>query len=232
LESGALSTAEFRTFAADVVLFCHVTTRVPEDPYQGLFKAAGAKYFPTLLFMDGLGKVVGRVDIFEGLTVSKFRAAHASTNKRLALLDREKPSAVEKVELFLLDAALGMLDFDRAKERREELGRLEGDSAAKVATVMTNFEVEDHLNPRPRGREAIHETGRALYRMAKAGRVPTKSGLLGGFWTYMFAWAESEKKVEAMRWIVAEVKKIAATDERMKQILGRLEKKLKVAEGK
>ena len=231
MESGALATAEFKAFAAEVVLFCHITTRIPDHPYDDLLRAAGGKYYPTVLFMDGMGKVVGRVDIFAGLTVAKFRAAHTNTKKRLALLDKEKPSAAEQTELFLLDAGLGMMDFDAAKERVEKLGKLEGDVASKVAAVMVDFEVEDHMNPRPRGLQAVKEVGAAFYKMAKAGRIPTKSGLTGGFWSYMFAWADAEKNVEAMRYIVAEYGKLAATDQRAKPILARMKKKLKAAEG-
>jgi hypothetical protein len=231
LESGALATAEFKTFAEDVVLFCHITTRIPDHPYDGLLRATGGKFFPTLLFMDGMGKVVGWVDIFDGLTVEKFRAAHSNTKRRLALLDKEKPTAAEKTELFLLDAKLLMMDYDAAKERVADLGKLEGDAAKRVAEVMVNFEAEDHMNPRPRGMEAVKEVGEAFYKMAKAGRIPTKSGLAGGFWSYMFAWADAEKNVEAMKYVVGEYGKLAETDERAKRMLGRMKERLKAAEG-
>jgi hypothetical protein len=231
LESGALSTAEFKTFAADVILFCHITTRIPDHPYDDLLRANGGKFFPSLLFMDGMGKVVGWVDIFDGLTVEKFRAARTNTKRRMALAGKEKPTAAEKTELFLLDAKLLMIDYDAAKERVADLGKLEGDAAKKVAAVMVNFEVEDHMNPRPRGMEAVKEVGEAFYKMAKAGRVPTKSGLLGGFWSYMFAWADSEKNVEAMKYVVAEYGKLAEENERTKRMLGRMKDRLKAVEG-
>jgi len=223
---------EFKAFAKDVVLFCHVTTRVPEDPYQDLLRAIGGKYYPTLVFMDGMGKVVGKVDIFDELTVPKFRAAHEKTKRRLALIGKEEPGDAERIELFLLDGALGMLEFDEAKERAGKLGKLEGDAAKEVAAVVTNLEVADHLDPRPSGLDAVKEVGRAFHEMAKAGRVPTTSRLLGGFWTYMFAWAEAEKDVEAARWIVGEVRKLARTDESAKGYLKRMEERLKALQPK
>ncbi len=232
MESGALSTADFKTFAADVVLFSHITTRIPDHPYDSLLKAVGGKYFPTLLFMDGLGKVVGRVDIFDELTVEKFRAAHTNTKKRLALLDREEPTAAERTQLFLLDAQLGMLDIDAAKERAADLGKLEGEAAKQVAQVLTNFEVEDHMTPRPRGAEAVKEVGKAFLAMAKEGRTPSKSGLAVGFWSYMFGGADMEKDVEAMKWIVTGFRKVVGDDAQKKRMLAGMERKLKAAEAK
>jgi hypothetical protein len=230
LEGGALSTAEFREFAKDLVLFCHITTRVPGDKYQSLLHAVGGKGFPTLVFMDGMGKVVGEVDVLEGPTVALFKAVHANVKRRLALLEKEKLTDADRVEMFLLDYELGFLEIDAAKERRESLPKLDEAAAKKVAAVMANLEVADHLNPRPRGAEAARETGKAFHAMAKAGRIPTKKSLVGAFWTYMFAWAQGAKDVKAAKMIVGEVKKLAETDPQWKSILARCEKQLAAME--
>jgi len=181
--------------------------------------------------MDGLGKVVGKVDIFAGLTVPQFRAAHENTKKRLALLAKEKPGAAERVRLFLLDAKLGMLDPDTAKERAADLGKLEGDAAKEVAQVLVDFEVEDRLDPRPRGEEAVKEVGKAFFAMAKEGRVPSKAHLADGFWSYMFAWADMTKDVGAMKWIAAEFEKVVGEDARRQRMLDAMKKKLAAAAG-
>lgn len=230
MEGGALSTAEFREFAKDLVLFCHVTTRVPGDKYQSLLHAVGGKGFPTLVFMDGMGKVVGEVDVGEGPTVALFRTVHANVKKRLELLEKEKLTEGETVQMFLLDYELGFLDFDAAKERRASLPKLDGAAPREVAAVMTNLEVADRLNPRPRGAEAVREVGEAFYKMAKAGRVPTKKSLVRAFWTYMFAWAQGAKDVKAAKMIVGEVRKLAEKDPQWKSTLERYEKQLKAME--
>lgn len=58
IERGALSSAEFKEFGKKVVLFCHITTRVPGDPYPDLLREKGGRGFPTFYFMDPTGKVV------------------------------------------------------------------------------------------------------------------------------------------------------------------------------
>ena len=136
------------------------------------------------------------------------------------------------MEVFLLDYELGLIDFDAAQERKAELPKLEGPTAKRVATAMTNLEVADHLTPRPRGVEAVHEVGEAFHKMAKAGRVPTKPDLLRGFWTYMFAWAEGARDVAAAKMIVGEVKKLAENDAQWKRTADRLAKQLAAMEGK
>jgi hypothetical protein len=230
LESGSLSTAEFKEFAKGVILFCHITSKIPDDGYQSLMHAVGGKGFPTLVFMDGMGKVVGEVDVLEGTTVAHFKTVLANAKRRLLLLDKEKLTDTETVEMFVLDFELGFLEYDDAKERKANLPKLEGESAKRVAAVMANLQTADHLVPRPRGLKAIREVGGEFHEMAKAGRVPTKKSLLAAFWTYMFAWAEGAKDVKAAKMIVGEVMKLAEKDPQWKSTAARLEKQLAAME--
>ena len=46
MERGALSTAEFKEFAKDYILFCHITSMVEGEKYPKLLQEKGGRGFP------------------------------------------------------------------------------------------------------------------------------------------------------------------------------------------
>ena len=60
LEQTVFSKPEFVEFSKSVVLFCHISTRIPSDPNAFLFAEKGGNAFPTLMVLDEDGNVLAR----------------------------------------------------------------------------------------------------------------------------------------------------------------------------
>ena len=75
MEKGTLSEASFAEFGKQVVLFCHITSRVNGDPHQDLLQQKGGQGFPHLVFMNAEGEVVAQP---QGRSAEAFAKAHAA----------------------------------------------------------------------------------------------------------------------------------------------------------
>ena len=101
-----LSQPEFPSFADDVVLFCHVTSHVGSDPYQGLLQEKGGGGFPYLAFLDDKGEVIAAHD--GPRTLEAFRSTAGTVREYRDLLEKaESGDAEAKTALFFCRIDLG-----------------------------------------------------------------------------------------------------------------------------
>lgn len=155
------------------MLFCHVTTKVTTDPYQGLLREKGGTGFPYLVFLDADGNVTAKQG---DRTVAGFQTTLAALT---AIADlQKKATAGDKVaaaDLLLAEMALGRLDLTAAKERADKvaaLGTLDAERQQQLTSALIGLEVEAMLAG-ARTPEAAAELGKKCLAMLQAGRVPT-----------------------------------------------------------
>ena len=98
MENGLFSSLDLATFGADVVLFCHVTTRIEGDPHQELLQQKGGRGFPTLKFLDAEGEVLGAP---QGRSVESLRAALEAITTIQALGSKAERSPEEEASLWI-----------------------------------------------------------------------------------------------------------------------------------
>ncbi|MHC4859516.1 MAG: hypothetical protein ACYTDY_05430 [Planctomycetota bacterium] len=206
------------------MLFAHVTTRIPGEEYDSLLHALGGSVFPTLLFLDAEGGVLG--EHRWPRTVESFRESHSAVRRLLAIEAKEKPSRAERVEKLVLLGRLRRLDFDGAKAMLDRLGELSGEQAKRVGEVLANLEAEEIMSPRPATPEQAREVGGELRKMTKAGRIPTDPLLLRRFWGYQLVSAEADRDAEAFAAALEGLRKVLGDDERSKRRLESLERTL------
>ncbi|MCA8926126.1 MAG: hypothetical protein KDD82_30245 [Planctomycetes bacterium] len=126
MESGPLSTPEFKEFAKEVVLFCHITTRIAGRKHDGLLSEKGGRGFPYLVVMDAKGDVLSTV---QNRSVAGFRAAVETAQAYVDLATKEDRTPAEEVQL--IEAELGLGKTTPA----DALKRLDGLTGADEAVV-------------------------------------------------------------------------------------------------
>jgi len=175
------------------VLFCHVTSRVEADPYQGLLQEKGGRGFPYLAFLDAEGNVIAKqgdrsVEGFEKTlaTITDFRALE----KKAKAGDR-----AAGIDAVIAGMELGAYDADQAKEKLAKLGPIPKDKQAKIDGMLVNFEV-DAMMAKVRTQQQAEEAGRKFAEMEKEGRVPT-GRTAWNFYAVMLAAHEAAGDAEA-----------------------------------
>ena len=94
-----LSTPEFKSFAATVVPFLHVTTRISGHENDDLLQRKGRSGFPTLLLLDANGKTIGEP---KARTIAAFAEVVAAARQRAH--SKAKRSQATR---YLMDRVLG-----------------------------------------------------------------------------------------------------------------------------
>ncbi len=116
MERGALSTAEFREFGKDYVLFCHITSRVEGEPYADLLSKKGGGGWPYLVAMDADGNVAAKhsgsrsVEGFlatmkKGLLLKQLKRRGRDKDKRESPDYQENLDDIWELQSWLLDEA-------------------------------------------------------------------------------------------------------------------------------
>lgn len=199
-----------------MVLFCHITSRIPGEKYDGLLQEKGGAGFPHLVLMDAEGNVVGSP---KGRTVEAFHEAVKAAREeivRLAAL-RKRAAAGDvnaKAELLEADLRASRVDLETAKKQAAELKGVDAPTAAKLDAAVIEFEVRAVLAT-ARTKEGITKAAETLRAMHKAGRTP-KGEVAPNFWNILFMDAETRGDVADAEAALAELRKIAEKDPRIK----------------
>jgi hypothetical protein len=116
LEGGLLSTPEFTAFTKKVIPFLHVTTRIEGRANDGMLSEKGGTGFPTLMFLDAKGEILGKPG---GRDVAAF---DKTLGALMAIKDLEKRIAAGEKNLDddLFMAQLAMGKFKTAAEIKEK----------------------------------------------------------------------------------------------------------------
>ena len=128
LESSVLSSEEFKAFAADYVMFAHVTTRIEGRKHDGLLSEKGGRGFPHLVALNQGGDVIATLT--GGRSIDGFRQMMESGAKFEALKSKEDKTLDDEIFLLKHDIAMGNAKLDDAKAR---VAKLTGLSDAQKA---------------------------------------------------------------------------------------------------
>jgi hypothetical protein len=172
MERGALSTEEFREFAKDYVLFCHITSMVEGEKYGDLLSKKGGKGFPHVVAMDAKGDVLA---VHAGArSVEGFAATMQKGREFQTLLAKEELTAAEAAELFLLRLGMGHFDLEQARTAAAKLADLSAEDRTRIDDALLGMEIQS-LAPKSRGPEAAAASGKAYAEMLAAGRKPVEA---------------------------------------------------------
>jgi hypothetical protein len=196
LEQTVFAKADFVEFAkSNVVLYCHISTRIPSDPDGCLFAEKGGNAFPTLMIMDEDGNVLARQCGERSLRVVKEVLAEgqafASLIKRAQTGDAET-----KYECLVKQIQYGHFTPEVARSKVKDLGNLSADRKGWFESAIISRECSMALLEI---RKACDEAGqykaaRKLVDMKKAGHVPSDSNVFP-FWEWVMACARQDRDV-------------------------------------
>jgi len=194
LESGPLSSPEFKEFAKTAVLFAHVTSRVPGEKYGNLLTEKGGQGFPYLVVLDAKGDIIGKPS---GRSVDSFAACVKAANTFATLSAKGDLSKAEKVELLIAKIGLGKLDFAKAKAERESIGELGAEDAKTVDDALVDLEVLDTLKTSaPKSPQDAAALGKTFHAMYQKGARPQGDQAYQAFYMLIIRHAEAEANPE------------------------------------
>jgi len=188
-----LSTDEFKAFAAEVVPFLHVTSRVEGEHHPNLLEEKGGRGFPHVVALDAKGDVVATL---QERTVEGFRKMMKGAGDFAALSGKEKRTPAEEMRLVRLLHDMDRIEADEARARANAL--VEPDEAVKkdrddflvMLDVVGELEGKNLREPAARV-----EVGKTFHDWWKAGREPKDEAAVQPFFILMLDYAEAEKDV-------------------------------------
>ncbi len=232
MEGGALSDDGFADFAKDVVLFCHITSKIEGEKYPGLLKEKGGRGFPTLWFLDAKGEILsGQRD----RSVQGFSTSHAAL-KTLAKLESEGKvnDPIVAKHLFMARLQLGKFKFEEAKAKAAELKGCSDEEQANIDACLLSLEIRA-MTKRARAEKGKHlaEVAQHFLAMQKAGRTPQDKMLAYSFWNTIMSHARKEKDADMFADAIAQLKKAMGDDPKNQRMYDHYDKQLKeLREGK
>jgi hypothetical protein len=177
---------KFESFAKNVVLFCHITSRVSTDPDQDLLEEKGGEGFPYIVFMDADGNVLSKHE--GGRTVDAFEKSRQDVD----IYYKAKSAAAKGDKAAEADVVLSEIDFGiltkEAGEAKLKGLKLKPEQEKRRAQVFYNAEVKDLVSGAA--------LGKRFYDDLKAGKKPTKDDLLGPYYQNIMTYGEQAKKAD------------------------------------
>lgn len=223
MERGPFQSEAFTAFAADVVLFLHVTSRTPDEPEPKLLqRVMGKQSWPSIAFLDSDGARCARQ---RERTVEGFSTTLGLLQDREALRRRAESDADAERELFELDLlTLDALDFPAAQARHAKLKGFAPDTLRAIEARIIDLEVAHHVMQHSEGERMV--LAEALTKMLNAGRIPTASSPAYAFWSNILYGAEQKGDIELYARGVEGFERAFGKDEGMKFLISDYQEKL------
>ncbi len=177
-----------------MVLFCHITTRIEGRPYDDLLGEKGGRGFPSLMFLDASGELLGEHQgprTVEGLT--KSLASVQKKAKELAALraKAEGGDRTAKLRLLIMDLDNGAVTFADAGPLVEELGSVSGALKKQLEAGLAAAEYRQVLEQVKGQPDAVVAAGSKFSEMAKGDRIP-ELVRAPKYWPYLLEHAAAE----------------------------------------
>lgn len=226
LEQGPFSDAlAMQALAREFVLFCHVTSRVDDEPYPDLWHAKGGVAFPYLVFLDAAGEVLAE---HQGdHSVADLRATGQRVNRWRELqrkLADGDPALL--AESFVLEVELGRIAYPEAVARRPLL-QLSPDLEGRLERALLDQEVMAlHASLSSEPEQAV-STYRRLWQLLDAGKIPTQILAQRVLFTDLFADAEQRLDPAAFERVLRAMEQALAERPEYAPILDRYRRQLR-----
>jgi len=217
------------------VPFLHVTTRIDGRKDEDLLFDVGGSEFPTIVFLDADGEVIGRHDMGDNSVPALERTA-AKVERCLELAKRLKSDARVRADLEIARCELGLIEYFDLESELEGL-TLTPDQQKAVATLGADNSVWEMTQVLRRvrdeaAREQAVEEFLALYR---AGHHPARASNRAVYWDLLADHAVAAKDAALLGDALAALKELhgPTPSRRAKTRLAQLEAKLgELADGK
>jgi hypothetical protein len=195
LEQTIFAKPDFVEFARGVVLFCHVSTRLPSDPSAFLFTELGGTAFPTVMALDAEGHVLARRTGVRCLRDLRDLVADGTAFAR-AIAQSAQASPEVRAEVLAQRIAFGHLTSEEARVAVAALGALSAERASDFETAIVARECAVVLlEIRKASDESSRlRAARRFVEMKNAGRVPADANA-PAFWDWVTAYAAHVRDV-------------------------------------
>lgn len=201
------------------MLFCHVTSHVEADPYQGLLREKGGSGFPYLVWLDADGNVLAKQ---VGRSVEEFEKTHRTLTDFLR--SEAKASAGDKaagIDALIAGLQLGRYDAEQARAKLGKLGPVPADKQKTIDGLLVNLEV-DGVIAGVRTKAEAAEAGKSFLAMEKAGRIPSGRSAMG-FYSVILETHEAAKDAKAYEATLTVLKRLFEGERNAARILKRYE---------
>ncbi len=197
MEGGAFSTEQFKNFSDQFTLYVKIVSRIEGDVNEDqLYKLVGRQAYPTVLFLDSDGELLGKLG-----STRTIEAMKGMANKGITIA-RYKKMAKEGDRNALIEVTIARL----------EINSISFEEASKVLPDQNDFSVQQkerwglaelsnqiHVLTRGIGRDtgARKKAAEKMYALYKDGKRPVTDGDILNFWNYVLLHAESIRDVDA-----------------------------------
>ena len=173
-----LSHESFPAFAENFVLFMHNTSWVDDEPYPNLLREKGGNGWPTSAFQVADGSLLTQVLLEDQGSVEGLQKTHQKLLDWKALkarVDAGEQGGDESFakQLFVTEITLGMLGFEKARERLATLSDLTDPERRQFDATLVNMEFIAILAGADESRESQIAAGEKLVGMFNPGPTPT-----------------------------------------------------------
>jgi hypothetical protein len=219
-----LSDPKFYEWARDYVLYCHVTTRLKDRPYEGLLKEKGGTGFPTLAILAADGELLAR---HEGpRTVAGVSATAENAKKIAALRARAGGDAKAAFDLLEAEADAGMVSPGDMIQRAKAIGARAPELKPRLDDFAFAGEVEELSQQTKKSPETLKAACDRVLGWASENRIPERPRAYDAFWGIVGDRARATKDVKLMQRAVDALKKGAGADSNRLGRVGFLESQL------
>jgi hypothetical protein len=221
LELGLFSEPAFAEFGKEVVLFCHVTSHVEGDKYQGLLAEKGGTTFPFLVLLDAKGEVIARLSTADP-SVEAFRAVQ-KRSAEIEVMQAHLPATA--FDVLVAKEAIGGITFARAKALATAMGEVDAAKRKVVDDLLVKIEVVE-LAASVRLKSDAVAVGKRFAEMWKQGLVPTGVPARN-FFTMILEAMEDGQDPEGFAKALDEYRKLVEGKRNAAAVLQLLEQRLK-----
>ena len=171
--------------------FLHITTRIPDHPYDKLLSEKGGTGFPTLMFLDDQGRKLMKHS--GARTPDGFADSLEEANDFLALIrkveggDKRQAGAV-----FIRQLENEWFGHEEALQRYEELGKVKSKEKKRIEALLVDSEVRSRVADAGKDDRKRLEAGAHFVKMWKAKRTPSDARTSYQFWAFIADHAEAK----------------------------------------
>lgn len=226
-----LSADTFPAFADDFVLFMHNTSWVDDEPYPNLLREKGGNGWPTSAFLAPDGSLLTQVLLDDqGSVEGLYKTRDKLLNWQAMRAKVENGDEALAKDLFITELTLGMLGFEKARERAQELQGLSDAEKRQFESTFVNMEFLGVLAAADESTESQIAAGEAMFRMFEGGRIPNNRQIIS-YWQFIFDYLEAKKDADNFEKVMVRAKQIMEGDRRAARYVQQIEARLKALRG-
>ncbi|MBI3818805.1 MAG: hypothetical protein HY286_08965 [Planctomycetes bacterium] len=229
MENGAFSKEDFAKWGKDYVLFCHITTHIPDMKYDNLLTKVGGQGFPHMVFMDQDGEVLAT---HEGAREpAAFEKSGAAARESAKLKQKAAGGDVAaKFEWTCRQMEAGTLAVDAGKSKIKEIGKLTADQQKRFDSLLFDAGINE-MFAGINSQEKFTEVGKKCLDYLKEKKIPKSDNAFDNFINGCFGYADSKKDADGFGMSIKALRDRKGDEADYKPIFENLEKHLAELKG-